>query len=92
MKTRHLIMIVVALLLFFACMQTSNEFSITGHITDVEDGDVIVLHKMEGRVGKRFLQDTIRDGKFAFRGEIDSLENIRLTALGEKYPLITIPL
>lgn len=85
-------MVVVALLLFFACTQTSNEFSITGHITDVKDGDVIVLHKMEGRVGKRFLQDTIRDGKFAFRGEIDSLENIRLTALGEKYPLITIPL
>lgn len=85
-------MVVVALLLFFACTQTSNEFSITGHITDVKDGDVIVLLKIEGRVGKRFLQDTIRDGKFAFRGEIDSLENIRLTALGEKYPLITIPL
>lgn len=92
MKAKYLILVSLCVIPFLACKQASNEFSITGHINGVEDGDIVVLHKLEGGVGIRFLQDTIRDGRFAFKGVEDSLQAIRLTVLGEKYPLTTIPI
>jgi len=90
MKTKQLLFFALFPALLLACSQTSNEFSITGHIGGVQDGDFVMLHKVEGRVGKLFMQDTIRNGKFSFKGEVDSLQNIKLTPMGEKYPLVYI--
>lgn len=67
--------------------QTTNTFSITGHIEGIEDGDSILLLTIEGRVGKRFMKDVIHNGKFSFKGEVDSVLTLGLIALGDKFPL-----
>lgn len=92
MGTKHFLFIILFVALILACGRTTNEFSITGHIEGVDDGDVVELFKVEGRVGKRFLQDTLRDGKFTFKGESDSLEQINLMVMGAQYPLKSIPI
>lgn len=91
MKTAQLFFFALFLTLLSACSQTSNEFSIIGHIEGVEDGDSVLLFTVEGRVGKRFMGDTIRNGRFTFKGETDSLRELRMIAMGEKFPSTTIP-
>lgn len=92
MKTKYYILTALFAVSLFASAQKSNEFTITGHVIGVEDGGVVSLSRVEGMIGIRFLQDTIRDGQFALKGEIDSLENIRMTVHGERYPMISIPI
>lgn len=92
MKIKHLLLISLCIIPFLACKQPTNEYSITGHIKGVEDGGIVILSTIEGGVGISFLQDTLQNGRFAFKGEIDSLQPLRMITIGEKYPLTTIPI
>ena len=95
MKTKHFFLF--SLLFFFllstsTLAQSSNEFTVSGHIEGIEDGDSIFLFTVEGNIGRIFMKDIIQDGQFLFRGEADSLQELRLTVLGDKFPLKSIPL
>lgn len=80
----------IILLAFTMCTQRSNTFKIAGHIQNVPDSGIVMLHKVEGNLGRLFMKDTIRNGTFSFEGKTDSIEMLRLVVLGDKYPLKTI--
>jgi len=67
MKAKNLFLIILFLVPVSVCSQISNEFSITGHINGVKDGDIVMLHKVEGRIGRLFMQDTLQNGRFTFK-------------------------
>lgn len=85
MKTKIALTLMLVAVAINACTQ-SNTFKIVGKIEGIADGDVVQLRTVENRVGTLFMQDTIRDGKFSFEGETDSLQMLIFSVNGDNWP------
>ena len=55
------------LLIASLASQAQNEIIIDGQLTNVKDGLVINLFRLDGRVGTTIGTDTIENGKFHFK-------------------------
>ena len=58
--------------LFFAMLayltaRAQQEFTVNGHITGLEDGNVVLLMKNEGQVGYQVAADTVKNGHFTLK-------------------------
>ena len=90
MKTvYYLLSTFFAILATTACNQPGNTFRIVGQIDHVVDGDVAQLFTIEGNVGTLFMKDTVRNGKFSFEGNTDSLQMLSFMVYGNNYPMTT---
>lgn len=60
------------------CAQAQNEITIEGKVSNVKDGYVVTLFRLDGRVGTTIATDTIEGGKFFFKvkpeAELDRLD------------------
>jgi hypothetical protein len=90
MKTvYYLLSTFFAILASTACNQPGNTFKIIGQIDHVVDGDVAQLFTIEGNVGTLFMKDTVRNGKFSFKGNTDSLQKLSFMVYGNNFPMTT---
>jgi thiol-disulfide isomerase/thioredoxin len=90
MKTAYyLLSTFFAILATTACNQPGNTFRIVGQIDHVADGDVAQLFTIDGNVGTLFMKDTVRNGKFSFEGNADSLQMLSFMVYGNNYPMTT---
>jgi len=65
---------------------SDNEFLIEGRITDVEDGAVIRLFRMDGDVGMNIASDTLRNGRFIFKEEaVSDTERLTIMSFDEGF-------
>jgi len=68
-----------------------NEFLIEGRLSGVEDGVVINLFRWDGDAGKKIAFDTVRNGCFIFKEEIESdMERLTIDPLGEDFPPMSL--
>jgi len=66
---------------------SGNEFLIEGRISDVEDGAVIRLLRMDGDVGMSIASDTLRNGRFIFKEEaVSDMERLIIMSFDEGFP------
>ena len=66
---------------------SGNEFLIEGRISDVEDGAVITLFRLDGDVGMTIATDTLKNNQFMFKIEaISNLEKMSIMCFNEGYP------
>ena len=65
---------------------TGNEFLIQGKISDLDDGIVITLSRIYDGEGRRIATDTVRNGRFMFRENLESnQEQFSIFALGDGF-------
>ena len=91
MKTKIALTLLLIAVAIKACAP-SNTFKIVGKIEGIADGDVVQLRTVENRLLSLFMQDTIRDGKFSFDGEVDSLKRLSLGVHGNNWPREGLPI
>ena len=78
-------------LLSVACSSSEklsgNEFLIEGEISDVKDGVVIQLGRMDGDMGSRIASDTLVNGRFIFKEDaISDMERLYIIIIDEGFP------
>jgi thiol-disulfide isomerase/thioredoxin len=69
---RMIISLLSVFLSFSAFAQGGKEFVIKGTLKNVADGAVILLMKEEGGFGLQACSDTVRNGKFMFKWEVEN--------------------
>ena len=71
---------------------TGNEFLIEGKISGVEDGVVITLSRFDDTgVGSRIASDTIRNGRFLFKGKVESdKERFGIRPMSDGFPSMSL--
>ena len=75
------------LMLASLASQAQNEFIIDGQLTNVKDGLVINLFRLDGRVGTTIGTDTIENGKFHFKVKPEKdLEQLDLFVNSVEFP------
>jgi thiol-disulfide isomerase/thioredoxin len=54
-------------MLAYLTARAQQEFTVNGHITGLEDGNVVLLMKNEGQVGYQVAADTVKNGHFTLK-------------------------
>lgn len=82
-------------ILFLAsCTPKHDEVRIEGQLKNIDDGIVVQLFSTEGNVGKCFMTDTIKDGKFSFvyTPEDNELKTVDVMLRSNKFPPMSLQL
>lgn len=86
--------IIGALILLAAgwSVQAQGTYTIQGQVTNVEEGTVINLFRLDGNVGSTIAVDTIRNGQFYFRVETLGNETEELSLMGrsDRFPSMSL--
>lgn len=86
--------IIGALILLAAAwsVQAQGTFTIHGQVTNVEEGTMINLFRIDGNVGSTIAVDTIRNGQFHFRVETlgDETEELSLMGRSDRFPSMSL--
>lgn len=86
--------IIGALILLAAgwSVQAQGTYTIQGQVTNVEEGTVINLFRLDGNVGSTIAVDTIRNGQFYFRVETLGNETEKLSLMGrsDRFPSMSL--
>ena len=73
--------------LFSLACSNSKESLIEGIIADVEDGEVIMLFRLNGDYGEVVATDTLKNHRFMFKVEaVSGPEEMSILYLNEGYP------
>lgn len=61
-------------------------FVINGKLAEADDGAVVMLFRPDGGMGTAVAADTVRNGRFTLRGEVEQLEMLSIAVQGEGFP------
>ena len=94
MKLKGMKKIFLAACISLACIAcnetvklTGNEFLLEGKISDIEDGAVIELFRLDGDIGLPVGSDTVRNGRFMFVKEaVSEVDEMHISSRSKGFP------
>jgi len=75
--------------------QKEKDFTVSGQLSNVEDGTVVMLMQQMGNLGMSVVNDTIRNGRFTLKWHVEDAtktENFSVSVRGEGFPSMSLSL